>query len=262
MNPIAKAGRYLNLSFLSLSFLFLYIPILVLIIFSFNVDRFPSPWTAFTWDWYKQLFFSSHSLWNAFANSLTIALSATTISVVVGLLLIFHAAQGGKVQKILSFFYANLIIPEIVLAVALLGYFSFINVPLGITTLIISHTILAFGYVIPILCARFFELDPKLTEASLVLGATEIQTFFKITLPLLRPAIVSTSVLVFVISFDDFVLSYFCAGSDYQTLSLYILSMLRSEVSPIVNALSTLLVFLSSALAFVYFSIKSRTRIW
>jgi ABC-type spermidine/putrescine transport system permease subunit II len=90
------------------------------------------------------------------------------------------------------------------------------------------------------------------------LGATLRQTFFKIAVPQLKSALFSTAVLVFVLSFDDFVLSYFCAGSQSQTLSLYLISMLRSEVSPVVNALSTILLIISSSLALVYFTLSKR----
>ncbi len=131
-------------------------------------------------------------------------------------------------------------------------------------TLVLAPQVLGLGFVIPIVYARFLELDTRMTEASLVLGATPVQTFFKVTLPLLRPALIVTGLLVFIISFDDFILSYFCAGSTSQTLSLYILSMLRSGISPMVNALSAVLLLISSLLVVLFFTIsqKSRTRIF
>jgi len=128
--------------------------------------------------------------------------------------------------------------------------------------LILSHTLLGLGFVIPLVYVRFLELDPKLREASLVLGATPFQTFFKVTLPLLRPTMTAAALLVFIISFDDFVLSYFCAGSSAQTLSLYILSMLRSGVSPVVNALTSILLLLSSCLVLIFFSLRTRTKLF
>ncbi len=243
------------------TYLFLYIPIVVLLVFSFNTEAFPSPWKGFTWKWYQELFQSTY-LWSAFCNSLIVAICATLISVAIGVFLIFYAAQGGRVGKFLGLFYGNLVIPETVLAVCLLGFFSLIEIPLGLTTLVLAHSVLGLGFVIPMVYARFLELDPRLKEASLVLGATPIQTFFKVTLPLLRPSLISTALLVFIISFDDFILSYFCAGSSAQTLSLYILSMLRSGVSPVVNALSALLLVLSSVLVLTFFSLKTRTRIF
>ena len=243
------------------TYLFLYVPLIVLVVFSFNTERFPSPWKSFTFKWYEQLFQSVY-LWKAFGNSLIVASFATAISLIAGVFLVFYAAQGGRIGKFLGLFYGNLIIPETVLAVSLLSFFSTISIPLGLTTLVIAHTVLGLGFVIPIVYARFLELDSRLTEASLVLGANPIQTFFKVTLPLLRPTLITTALLVFIVSFDDFILSYFCAGSSAQTLSLYIVSMLRSGVSPVVNALSTLLLFLSSLLVLFFFSIKTRFRIF
>ncbi len=241
-------------------YLFLYVPIVVLVIFSFNTKRFPSPWHSFTLEWYQELLQSSY-LWCSFLNSLIVATSSTVLSVLAGVLLIFYVAQGGRVGKLLVLFYGNLVIPETVLAVGLLSFFSVMAIPLGIVTLIIAHTILGLGFVIPIAYARYLEIDPWLIEASHDLGATPIQTFFKITLPMLRPTLVAVALLVFIVSFDDFILSYFCAGSSSQTLSLYILSMLRSGISPVVNALSTLLLFLSSLFVLTFFSLKTRTRI-
>jgi spermidine/putrescine transport system permease protein len=243
------------------TYLFLYVPIVVLLIFSFNTDGFPSPWKGFTLRWYQELW-DATLLWHAFANSLIVAIFSTAISLAMGILLVFYAAQGGRIGKFLGLFYGSLVVPETVLAVSLLGFFSLLSVPLGLPTLIFAHTVLGLGFVIPIIYARFLELDPRLREASLVLGASPFQTFFKVTLPMLGPALISTALLVFIISFDDFILSYFCAGSNAQTLSLYILSMIRSGVSPIVNALSAILLTISSLLVLIFFSIKTRARIF
>lgn len=261
MKKAKKLAKASHLITIAATYLFLYVPIVVLLVFSFNSEGFPSPWTSFTLRWYHELF-QSTQLWNAFSNSLIVALFSTAISLVIGIFLIFYAAQGGRIGKFLVLFYGNLIIPETVLAVSLLGFFSLISIPLGLTTLVLAHTILGLGFVIPLVYARFLELDYRLTEASLVLGATKVQTFFKVTLPLLSPTLIASGLLVFIISFDDFILSYFCAGSSSQTLSLYILSQLRSGVSPIVNALSAVLLFLSSLLVLAFFSLKTRTRIF
>jgi spermidine/putrescine transport system permease protein len=255
-----KGSRILHLLFICLTYCFLYLPIVILLVFSFNSARFPSPWTSFSWQWYEELFQAS-SLWHAFFNSLYVATSSTFLSLALGVSLIFYLSQENKIQKYLSLYYGNLVVPETVLAVALLGFFTLTSIPLGLITLILAHTILGLGFVIPILYARYAELDKKMTEASLVLGATPKQTFLKVILPLLRPSIIATGLLIFIISFDDFILSYFCAGSSSQTLSLYILSMLRTGVSPVVNALSAVLFVLSSTLALIFFSLKTRVRI-
>ena len=140
-------------------------------------------------------------------------------------------------------------------------FFRLFSLPLGLVTLVFAHSVLGLSVTVPILYARFLELDVKLSEASFVLGANATQTFFKVTLPLMLPTAITTALLVFILSFDDFILSYFCAGSTAQPLSLYILSMIRSGISPIVNALSAVLLTLSSLLVITFFSLKTRKRI-
>ena len=194
-------------------------------------------------------------------NSLIVAISSTTLSLLMSTLLIFFRASGGKVTRYVPLFYGNLIVPETVLAISLLAFFSLFKVPLGMPTLIASHTVIGLGFSIPILYTRYQELDTRLTEASLDLGASPLQTFFRITLPALRPSLIGTGLLVFVISFDDFVISYFCSGSQIQTLSLYIFSMIRSGVSPIVNALSAVLLLFSTLLVFLFFAPKRKGRV-
>ncbi|QVL57182.1 MAG: ABC transporter permease [Simkaniaceae bacterium] len=242
------------------SYLFLYLPILILIVFSFNTKSFPSPWDQFTFKWYHELFNSS-ALWRSFSNSLIVACISTSLSLLMGIFLIFFRAQGGRVQKALPLFYGNLIIPETMLAISLLSYFTLFKIELGMPTLIVAHTVLGLGFVIPILYTRYLQLDNRLTEASEALGASSFQTFIKITLPLLKPTLMAAGLLIFILSFDDFILSYFCAGTSVQTLSLYLLSMLRSGISPIVNALSTILLLLSALLVMLFFSPKIRSRI-
>lgn len=258
-----KTGRFLKTTHLMMicaTYLFLYVPILILLLFSFNEERFPAPWKGFTLKWYVELFQSLY-LWKAFLNSLIVATCSTAISLVAGVLLVFYAAQGGRIGKALGLFYGTLIVPETILAVALLTFFTSLYIPLGLATLILAHSVLGLGYVIPMIYAKFLELDYRLTEASLVLGATPMQTFRKITLPQLRPALVLTALLVFILSFDEFILAYFTAGSAGQTLPLYLMSMLRTGVSPVVNALSAVLLIMSSLFVLIFFSLKARVRI-
>ncbi len=253
-------GKFGGVFIVGTSYLFLYLPILILIVFSFNTRSFPSPWDRFTFKWYHELFHSS-ALWHSFLNSLIVATFSTSLSLLMGIFLIFYHAQGGRVQKALPLFYGNLIIPETMLAISLLSYFTLFKIELGMPTLIVAHTVLGLGFVIPILYTRYLQLDGNLTEASEGLGASQFQTFVKVTLPLLRPTLIASGLLIFILSFDDFILSYFCAGTSVQTLSLYLLSLLQSGISPIVNALSTILLLLSALLVMVFFSPKIRSRI-
>ncbi len=242
-------------------YLFLYTPIVVITIFSFNSQGFPSHWDSFTFQWYKELFHSSE-LWKAFLNSLIIATATTFLSVTMGSLLIYFKAYGGRVGKAIPMFYGNLIIPETVLATSLLVYFTLINVPLGLLTVIVAHTILGLGFVIPILYTRYKTLDPHLNEASLGLGASPYQTFTKITLPLLKPSIIATGLLIFIISLDDFILTFFCAGTTIQTLPLHLFAMMRSGFTPTVNAFATFLLLLSGIFVTLFFSPKLKNQVF
>lgn len=254
-------GRKMHKIILLCTYLFLYLPIIVLLIFSFNSESFPSPWKEFTWKWYVELFEATY-LWKAFTNSLVVALSSTLTTLFLSVSLIFYVFQGGRIKKFLVLYYANVLIPETMLAVALLGFFTLTSIPLGLITLIVAHIVLGLGFVIPVLYACYQRIDKKLIEASLALGATPIQTFFKIIFPLIRPSLVATGLLIFIISFDDFIIPYFCAGSSVQTLTLYIMTMLKTGVSPVVNALAALLLGFSSLLALLFFSFRTRARIF
>jgi len=240
---------------------FLYLPIVVLVVFSFNKEPFPAPWAGFTWHWYHQLWYNSDQIWAALYNSLIVSLSATFLSLIMAVGLIYNMVQGGRIRKMITIFYANLIVPEIVLAVGLLIVFTLCSIPLGKMTLIVVHTVLGLGYAVPVLYTRYEELDTRLIEASLDLGANYQQTFAKIILPLISNSLVVGGLLVFIISFDDFVLSYFCSGTSAQTLPIYILSMLRTGVSPVVNALSTGLLMFSSLLVIVFCFLRARMRL-
>ncbi|MBM3201458.1 MAG: ABC transporter permease [Chlamydiae bacterium] len=247
--------------FVLMIYLFLYAPIIILVLFSFNSKSFPAPWHSFTLHWYRELF-QCTELWQSLRNSLLVASTATCTSLFLGVCLIFFQSSGGRVKKFIPLFYGSLVIPETILAVGLISYFAILHIPLGLVTLMISHTVIGLGFSIPVLFVRYFQLDPRLKEASLVLGASPMQTFFRITLPLLRPTIIACGLLTFVISFDDFVLSYFCSGTAVQTLSIYLVNSLRFGISPVVNALSVLLLVLTTILALIFFSPKIRTRIF
>lgn len=242
------------------TYLFLYVPLIILAVFSFNSIAFPYRWESFSLHWYYELFLSSE-IWEAAKNSLMIAGSSVFLSVTLALFFVLWCSQR-KRNYLLAFFYPNLVVPEIVVAVGLLSTFVFLEVPLGFPSLIVGHTLLGFGYAVPLIYTRLASLDRRLIEASLDLGATHRQTFFRIVLPLLMPAIVAASLLIFILSLDDFLMAFFCGGTSAQTLSLYIFSMIRSGVSPVVNALATLMLVVSSLLVMVFCSIKTKETLW
>jgi len=236
-------------------YLFLYIPMLVMVLFSFSTSEFNFSWSSLSLQWYHELF-ASVEIWDALKNSLIVAISSVILSLTMGILLVFYSGHSRFFNKAFLLFYGNLAVPEIVLAVGMLSFFVFFSVPMGLTTLIAGHTLIGLGYVVPIIYSRFIELDDKYTEASLDLGASQGQTLFKIILPLLWPALLAASLLVFIISLDDFILSFFCAGASTQTLPMYIFSMIRTGSTPMVSALSALLLGVSSILVLIFSSLQ------
>lgn len=237
-------------------YLFLYIPIIFLVLFSFNSSNLLYSWGGWSLKWYRALL-TDHEIWHVFKNSLIVAVSAVGLSLSLGTMLVYGVKR--HMDRIEALFYATVLFPEIVLAVGLLGFFSLFSIELGMFTLIAGHTLLGLGFVIPIVYARLNELDENVAQAALDLGASHVQTFFYVVLPALAPALVAAGLLVMIVSFDDFLISFFTAGATAQTLSLYIFAMIRTGVSPVVNALSTLILTVSS-LVVLFFSF-SRVRI-
>jgi spermidine/putrescine transport system permease protein len=242
-------------------YLFLYIPIIVLVLYSFNSAPFPAPWASFSLKWYHELFSSPH-IWYALQNSLIVSTAATSLSLLMAVGLVYYNFMGGAIQRALYLFYGNIIIPDLVLAVGLLSLFAYFAVPLGIPTLIVAHTILGVGFAVPLVYTRYKELRQNLVEASFDLGATKTQTFVRVILPLLKPALIAAGLLIFILSFDDFILAFFTAGSETQTLSLFIFSAIRSGASPVINALSTLLLLFSSLLVTIFTYLNIETRVF
>jgi len=237
-------------------YLFLYLPIMVLALFSFNSNPLGYQWQGFTTHWYNELF-SSSEVWDALKNSLVVAGASATISISMATSLVL-AMKSRMLGRAVFLFYANLAVPEIVLAVALLGLFSFFSVSLGVTTLIAVHTLLGLGYAVPLIYARFEAIDRRFVEASIDLGATRMQTIRYVVLPLLMPAIMASALLVFIVSFDDFILSFFCSGGSTETLPMYIFSMLRADIAPIISALSVVLLVISSSIILLFSSLQMR----
>jgi len=246
--------RFLHPVFVCLAYLFLYLPIIIMVLFSFNDATVSVKWEGFSLRWYMQLFQTPEIL-EALRSSLIVAFSTTVLSIVFGTCFVF-ASKWWKASFLFNIFYANILLPEIVLAIGILSIFTFFQIPVGYGSLIAGHTLLGLGFVIPIVRARFVELDPILTEASLDLGATYPTTFRKIILPLLTPSLLASSLLVFTLSMDDFLISFFCSGPQVQTLSVYVYSMIKTGIDPTINALSGIFLAISSLLVLVLCSLK------
>jgi spermidine/putrescine transport system permease protein len=228
------------LLFAALMYLFLYAPILVLVFFSFNSSRSTQVWTGFSTEWYGELI-RDQSILDAFRTSMIVGVSATAIATVIGtvtaLALTRHTFRGKTFAD--STIYAATVMPEIVVGVSLLVFFVAIQFALGITTIIIAHVAFTVSFVTIVVRARLSGMDQSLEEAAQDLGANPVTTFLRVTLPLILPGVMAGALLAFTLSFDDFVITFFVAGVGSSTLPLKIYSMIKFGVSPVINALST-----------------------
>ncbi|MBM3894333.1 ABC transporter permease [Candidatus Dependentiae bacterium] len=239
--------------FVGLVYVFIYFPVISLFIHSFNASTLAASWGGFTFKWYFSLF-SSSEISSALFNSLFIALSSTFLSVLLGTMFVLSTIKTRQ-QNLDAIFYPNIFTPDIVLAMALFNLFKFLEIPCGFVSLIIGHTAIGLIFVIPIIRTKFNELGKDLIEASLDLGANYWYTTKNILLPLLKPALITASFMAFTLSLDDFFISFFCTGPEIQTLSLYIFSRLRSQSSPVLSAVSSLMIVISFIVLYCSYTI-------
>jgi spermidine/putrescine transport system permease protein len=238
--------------------LFLYAPLIVLMIFSFNDSKRNVVWKGFTLKYYEKALNNS-SLVEALVNSLTIALLATIISVVMGalagvMLWRFRFPFKGAVEGIMSL---PIIVPEICLGVAMLIFFAAIKWPVGLpwplnlSAITIAHVTFCFPFVAMVVRSRMASFNREQEEAAKDLGASEWQTFRDVLLPHMKPGLVAGALLAFTLSLDDFVITFFTSGPDTITFPVKVYSMVRFSVTPEVNAASTILIVLTVALTAV-----------
>mgnify|MGYP002766039524 FL=1 len=241
--------------YIILFYTFIYIPIAVSIVFSFNDQKKNTSWQGFTLDWWQQLFADS-DIWQVVLNTLIVALVSTAFATVIGTLgavgMVRHEFKGKQLLN--SAVYVPIVIPEIVLAVALLCIYIKIDFPLGLWSIILGHTTLTLPFVVINVKSRLAGYEKSLEEAAMDLGANQRQTFFKVTLPMILPGILSGSFLAFTLSLDDLAISNFVTGIKSTTLPLEIQSMLRSGISPEINALTTLIMLIVAG-AYIIFKV-------
>jgi spermidine/putrescine transport system permease protein len=237
----ALRPRYLKVHAV-LVFAFLFAPIVGLVAFSFNKARSGTHWTGFTTHWYNDLLHDTNVL-HAFRNTLKVAITATVIATILGTLAAFALTRfkfrGRSGYSTLVFI--SLVMPEIVMAISLTAFYRRVaHVQLSIWTVIFAHVTFCIAFVVVVVKARLAQFDNRLIEAAADLGATPIQTFLRIVLPLAAPGIFAGAMLAFTISLDDFVITTFTSGAGSTTLPLYIYGQLIFGVSPSINALSTI----------------------
>ena len=236
-----------------LTYVLLHLPLVVLVAFSFNRSRFGVQWGGFTLDWYARLV-SRPDILRALRLSLAVGTLSTLLATLMGTLaalaLSRHRPRVRRAAE--AVLYLPIVTPEVIAGVSLLVLFSWLGMVLGITTIVIAHTAFSIPFVTVVVLARLQGNDRTLEEAAMSLGADELSTFRRVTLPLLMPGVLAGALLAFTLSFDDFVTTFFVSGVGSTTLPLAVYSMVRKSVEPTINALSALLVAVTTIA--VYFA--------
>lgn len=240
----------------ALIFIFLFAPIAILLVFSFNESKSLSVFSNFSFKWYRELFHDQNTL-EAVKNTLVLALAATAISTVMG------TAAAFGIHKIRKEWYRVLlntvtnipmINPDIITGISMMLVFVFVGrlfgaaTSLNFWTILISHVTFCLPYVIFQVLPKLQQMDGALVEAAQDLGCTPLRAFLKVTLPDILPGIITGAIMAFTLSLDDFVISYFTSGNDFQTLPIRIYGMTKKTVTPKMYALATIIFFVTLAL--------------
>ena len=228
--------------YLALVMLITYLPIAVVIVFSFNDSKLPVAWKDFSWRWYEALFRDA-ALMEALRNSLILGVVSSLFAAVIGTLGAIGMARVHYKTKGMMEYLSTIpiMLPEIILGMVFMAFFSLLRLPFGWPTLIIAHTSFCIPYVFLMVKARLVGIDKSIEEAARDLGASPARTFFDITLPLILPALLSGCILSFAMSFDDVVISIFVNGPTLSTLPLKVYTQMRTGVTPEINALCTII---------------------
>ena len=242
-----KKWKWSNL-YLAIMILLMYFPLVMVVIFSFNESRLSASFTGFSLKWYEILA-NDRDLKEALLNSILLGVLSCGISAVIGTLGAVGMARVKYKTKGMMEYLSTIpiMIPEIILGMVFLVFFSMLNLPFGMTTLVIAHTTFCIPYIFMMVKARLVGIDKSLEEAARDLGAGPIRTFFDITMPLIAPAVLSGSLLAFAMSFDDVVISIFVNGPRLNTLPVKVYAQLKTGVTPEINALCTIILVVITA---------------
>ena len=219
-----------------------YLPIVMVVIFSFNESKLTVSWNGFSLKWYEALL-KDKGIKEALVNSLILGVISCGVSAVIGTLGALgmarvHYKSRGMIEYLST---VPIMVPEIILGMVFLAFFSLLKLPFGMVTLVIAHTAFCIPYIFMMVKARLVGIDKSLEEAALDLGAAPARAFFDITLPLITPAVISGCILAFAMSFDDVVISIFVNSPKVNTLPIKIYTQLKTGVTPEINALCTII---------------------
>jgi spermidine/putrescine transport system permease protein len=266
---IRRAGRVVLTFTPWIAYIFLWLPIVILVVFSFNDSRTNAVWQGFTTRWYEGLFagqfggearFNTTNLLLSLQRSLIVGVASTVIATVLGTAVAIGLERYKTPFRryVDLLLYLPIVIPEITMGLSLLMFFSFtftsirnltgLTPGLSIITVIIGHAVFALPFVAVSVRARLVGMSRSLEEAARDLGANEWRTFTRVTLPMLMPGIIAGALLAFTLSLDDFVVTFFVAGPGATTLPLFVYGLIKFQVTPDINAISTLMVVASIAL--------------
>ncbi len=231
---------------------FLYLPIAVLMILSLNRSGLPTAWGGMTLDWYARLA-GNATILGAAMNSLIVGLLSAIVATAIGTLLALGVERTRPSSLRDALLFAPMIIPDIVLAIALLSFFTILKFTLGLHSIIVAHIVFNIAFACAVIRARLASFDWSLIEVSRDLGATPWTTFWRVTFPLLLPSIIAAGLLTFTLSIDEFIIAYFTAGAGQSstTLPMLIYSMIRFGVTPEINAMATVVMAVSFFLVLV-----------
>ncbi len=233
-----------------LVYLFMFLPVAVVVLLSFNASQFGSfPMTGFSFRWFVELA-QNEAILRAFRTSVILglltALISTTLGVLASLALVRYRVAGANL--ISTLLIAPILVPEVVLAVALLLFLNFLQINKSFTLLLLGHVIFTLPFVILVVQARLVSIKRDVEEAAMSLGASPQQTFFQVTLPLMLPAVLAGALFAFTISFDDITGTLFWKPGGVETVPTQIFAMLRNSISPEINALGTVMIVMTVGL--------------
>lgn len=233
--------------FTALILVFLYAPLIVLVIYSFNANRLVTVWTGFSFNWFRVIAGNDdirRAAWNSVVIAIVATIASTAIATAGALALERGTLRLGR-GVMAAMVALPLIVPEIIVAITTLIFFSAIGMKNGLINLMIAHTVFCIPFAILPIQARLKDMGGVLEEAGRDLYASEWLLFRRITLPLLAPAIAAGALMAFVVSLDDFLISLMVSGAGSTTLPVYVYGMMRLGVTPEVNAISTILLAVS-----------------
>ncbi|MEM9950092.1 MAG: ABC transporter permease [Chloroflexota bacterium] len=279
IRQLGQIGLWLNPIF---SYFFLWAPIVILVVFSFNSSRSVSSFTGFTLRWYNNILngivgtevgFSTELLLQAVRNSMIVSITATILSTIFGTMVAMALARTDFPGKrfLDAIMFLPVVIPEITQGISLAIFFNALfswwsdltgtRATFGFGTIIIAHMAFNISYVTIVVRARLADMNPRLEEAARDLGANNWQTFWRVTFPLILPGVVAGALLAFTLSLDDYVVTFFTSGVGTDTLPLFVYGLLKLSVTPEINAISTIMLVVSTILIGISMALQGRNAV-